>query len=414
VKAGQCAALNVPQWEHHAIQRGHTVATSGYFSPQPLYACTLRLLPREKLAPRTHGTLPLKSGVRVKLHTGTSEVIAAVYPMQGTCVRAGEEVLVQVKMETPVIAAPGDRFVLRALSPVQTIGGGTVIEALSRRLKRNRVEVLNDLRQRAEAVHDDKQFVEYCLRTADAMAVDESRLSLRAKLTRDRLKAILDELMHAGKVLCFSRDLYIHHDTATAAGWRIVDILGDFHRTSPETPGLSLDQLQQASQFDRPVLKGPVLKGIVSLLKTQGRLVERSKRLALAEHLPTFQEEDIEHLEAIESLFRQSAFHPPVAEELAEKTGASADTVQRIVKILVENERLVRVAENLLFHQTAVDRARDILVSFIREEGELESVRFKYLLDTTRKFAIPMLDYFDRIGVTRRSGNTRYLKTPPS
>jgi len=72
----------------------------------------------------------------------------------------------------------------------------------------------------------------------------------------------------------------------------------------------------------------------------------------------------------------------------------------------------VQVAEGLLFHCEAVDRAREILVDFLRQEGRLESVRFKYLLDTTRKFAIPLLDYFDKIGVTRRSGNTRYLKTP--
>jgi selenocysteine-specific elongation factor len=71
------------------------------------------------------------------------------------------------------------------------------------------------------------------------------------------------------------------------------------------------------------------------------------------------------------------------------------------------------VAEGLFFHREAVDRAREILVEFMRKEGRLESVKFKYLLDTTRKFAIPLLDYFDDVGVTRRVGNTRYLKSTP-
>ena len=80
------------------------------------------------------------------------------------------------------------------------------------------------------------------------------------------------------------------------------------------------------------------------------------------------------------------------------------------MQILIEQERLVRIENNLYFHCEAVERARQILTVFISKEGELESVKFKYLLDTTRKFAIPLLDYFDRIGVTRRAGYTRYLK----
>ncbi|OHB69859.1 MAG: selenocysteine-specific translation elongation factor, partial [Planctomycetes bacterium RBG_13_63_9] len=189
VKAGQCAALNVTQWDQGSIRRGHTAATPGYFAPRALYACTLRLLPRERLGLRTQGGVALKSGARVKLHTGTSEAIATVYAMEAARVEPAEEVLVQVRTDEPVIAAPGDRYVLRSLSPVQTIGGGTIIEALSKRLKRSREGVCQDLQQRAAAVRDDKEFVRYCLRTADAMVADEGQLALRAKLPRDRVKA---------------------------------------------------------------------------------------------------------------------------------------------------------------------------------------------------------------------------------
>jgi len=86
--------------------------------------------------------------------------------------------------------------------------------------------------------------------------------------------------------------------------------------------------------------------------------------------------------------------------------------VQKILQILIEQERLVRVEKDLLFHSEAVEKARQLLISFIKKEGQLESVKFKYLIDTTRKFAIPLLDYFDRIGLTRRAGYTRYLKNP--
>ncbi len=139
--------------------------------------------------------------------------------------------------------------------------------------------------------------------------------------------------------------------------------------------------------------------------------MERKHRLALPEHSETFSEDEQQLLENVESLFRDRPFNPPGCEEVLEHTTATPEKVQKILQILIEQERLIEVENNLLFHAEAIDRAKEILVSFINEEGRLESVKFKYLLNTTRKFAIPLLDYFDCIGVTRREGYTRYLKS---
>jgi len=116
-------------------------------------------------------------------------------------------------------------------------------------------------------------------------------------------------------------------------------------------------------------------------------------------------------LRSVESLFKTRHINPTKVEEVAESTKAGAEEIQKALRILIEQEHLVRVENGLLFHSEAVERAREILTSYIRKEGGLESVKFKYLLNTTRKFAIPLLDYFDRIGVTRRAGYTRHLRT---
>ena len=110
------------------------------------------------------------------------------------------------------------------------------------------------------------------------------------------------------------------------------------------------------------------------------------------------------------SIFRQQAFAPPSAAELAEKLKLPPAAVEKLLRILQEHQQLVAVAEGFLFHRDAIERARQLLVEHIRKEGRLESVQFKYLVDTTRKFALPLLDYFDRTGLLRRVGNTRYLK----
>ena len=398
VLAGQCAAVNVGHWEAQRIGRGHVIAAPGYFSAQEWYACALRLLPREKLL--------LKNGVEVKFHTGTAEVPAAVYSMTEGPMLAGNEYLVQVRTRTPIVAGPGDRFILRTLSPVRTAGGGMIVEALQRRLKRNQPDLCDDLRQRAAAVGDERRWVEYAARQAEGGAASADQLARRAKVPLARLQGILAELTRARTVVALDSSRYVHRDTLAALADRALAAVRQFHAQSPESPGMTPDQLRQATAMEKDVLDGAI-----EALRAAGKLVERNQRLAAAEHRTAFATQDAAHLEQIEGLLRHEAFHPPGPEQIAEKTGLPAATVQKILKILLEHQRVVKV-EDLLFHREAVDRAREILSAHLRKEGRLESVDFKYLLDTTRKFALPLLDYFDRVGVTRRVGNTRYLKTP--
>ena len=121
----------------------------------------------------------------------------------------------------------------------------------------------------------------------------------------------------------------------------------------------------------------------------------------MPEHRSSFGGEDAKLLETIETLFREKPFSPPNAAEVANQTGIPAAKVAKLLGLLREHGRLVQVdAAGMLFHSDAVARAREILAEHFRKEGRLESVQFKYLLDTTRKYALPMLDYMDRIGAT--------------
>ena len=398
VMAGQCAAVNVRHWDHRTIGRGDTLTAPGYFAPQEWFLCKLRLLPQQKLL--------LKNGSQVKFHTGTSEVPAKVYLIRGDRMQSGEEDIIQVRAQTPLVAGPGDHFILRTPSPAQTVGGGMIIEGVSRRLKRSRLNVYEDLRERVQAVLEEGRFVEYCVRSAESVAVGQTEIAVRAKVPQARLQGILAELVRDERIIALGPSLYVHRDTARETGDRVLEVVDDYHRRWPESPGITPDELRQSSRLEKVALEG-----VVGMLKSEDRLVERMGRLALPQHRTTFSQEDAEHLDHVESLFREQAFHPPSVKELVEATGATAGTVEGILRILREHQRLVPV-EDLLFHREAVDQAREILVDFLRKEGRLESVRFKYLLDTTRKFALPLLDYFDRVGVTRRAGNTRYLRIP--
>jgi selenocysteine-specific elongation factor len=398
VMTGQCAAINAPNWDYKTIKRGNVVAMGEYFSPQQWYLCKLYVL--------ASAGVQLKSGTGIKFHTGTSEVPATLYLLEGSIVAAGQQCLVQIKLSVQIVAAPGDHFILRSLSPVRTVGGGMIIESLPGKLKRSRPEVIQDARAGAKAVSVEKDFVEYCVKTAENFAASETELSLRAKILPEPLTKILAELVVEDKVLKVSSKKYIHSDSFAHIQQRLVEIIADFHRSRPESPGITIRQFCETSQLQKDVFDS-----VVKLLLSCGELVERKQCLALPEHREKFNEEEQKLIETVEALFTAQLFNPPKFEEVVEKTATAPDKVQKILRILIEQKRLIEIERNLLLHYDAVEQSREILISFINEHGKLESVKFKYLLDTTRKFALPLLDYFDRIGVTRRDGNTRYLKT---
>jgi selenocysteine-specific elongation factor len=398
VMAGQCAALNVGHWDHRTIRRGDVLTLPGYFTPQEWFVCSLRLLPREKLF--------LKNGAEVKFHTGTSEVAAMFYPLRGNHMEGGMEGLIQLRAKTPLVAGPGDYFIIRTPSPVRTIGGGRIVEAVDRRYKGSRPEVYQDLLERADAAMDERRFVEYCVRKGESPAVAEQAVAVRAKVPRDRLHNIFSDLAGEKTIFAISPGVYMHRDTATETEKRILDLLADFHRRSPESPGATTEQLLQYSALDKSVFDA-----IVARMKNCARLAETNQRLALPDHCSTYSDEDAKLLDKIEALFKGQYFNPPNLDEISQKTGGMQDKVERIVKILREHGRLVEVEKGLFFHVEAVERAKEILMAHFKREGRLESVQFKYLLDTTRKFALPMLDYMDRLGLTRREGNTRFPKS---
>jgi selenocysteine-specific elongation factor len=431
VLAGQCAAINVSHWEQQTVRRGDVIAAPGYFAPQEWFACALRLLPRDKLV--------LKSGAEVKFHTGTSEVTASIYPLVDGPMIAGTDTLVQLRFRTPLVAGPGDRFILRTPSPPRTIGGGTILESLPRRLKHKESAGIEDLNELARSwgcwaqagdgagattslppqnapypasghspaaaqrgQRDPRKFIEYALRTAEPPVVRTADLSYRAKLPPGRVQEVLAQLEREGTAVVLAAGLVAHRRALDRLKGQVEQAVGDFHRQSPASPGIAADQLRQCLG-----LEPDLLDGVIGRLIHEGRLAERHGRLALAGHQAAFGGEDAGHAETVEALFRRSLFHPPSAEEIVKETGIPAEKVQRILRILGEHQRLV-VIDDLRFHREALDRARQLLTDHLAREGRLESVDFKYLLDTTRKFALPLLDYFDRQGLTRRAGNTRF------
>ena len=396
-QCGQCSAINVPQWDHRTVKRGDVAASVGFFRPDQWYLCAMEIL-------RSHNGM-VKNGMEVKFHTGTSEVAGKIYLLEANVVSPGEKCLAQLRLNEPIVAGPNDRFVVRGLSPTKTIGGGEIIEAMPAKLRRSQADVIENCRQLASAVKNIRDFVEYCVKKPKKTAADEPELAFRTKLQVEQLRKILDELAAEGKVAAISKRTYIHADTLAGLSDGIIAIIGKYHRDEPDKTGMSFAELSEASGIMQEVLAG-----IIDLLVKNGAIRREKENFALPGYQPKFSEQQKKTIEAVESACRRRFFSPPTMEEIAGLAGISQDQLQGAVRTLVAQERLVEIEKGLFFHRDAIEEARSRLIRFIEEQGKLESVKFKYILDTTRKFAIPLLDYFDRIGLTYRDGYTRHLK----
>jgi selenocysteine-specific elongation factor len=400
---GQCSAINIPQWDHRTIKRGDVATVEGFFRPQQWFLCSLKVLASHKT--------PVKNGLAVKFHTGTSEVAGKIFLLQanplGPADQApvGDEALVQIWLNEPVVAGPRDPFIVRDLSPARTMGGGTIVEPIPAKLRRSKAEVIEQCRRLAKAVKNNKDFVEYCVETPKGIVANESELAFRVKLRIEQLKPILEELVERGKVKALSTKVYIHTRTLESVRDSIVSILRKYHSGNPDKTGLGLAPLAEASG-----LKQDILAAILDLLVKEGVVGRVKEQLALPGFKPIFSEKQKSMMEAVESAYKKRLFNPPLIEEAAILAGISQKDLHNTLRMLVGQNSLVEIEKGLFFHHDAIEQAKARISGFIKEQGKLESVKFKYILDTTRKYAIPLLDYFDRTGLTYRQGYTRYLR----
>ncbi|MFW6170723.1 MAG: selenocysteine-specific translation elongation factor [Planctomycetota bacterium] len=397
VRAGQCAAINVRHWDAGDIQRGHVVALPGYFKAEQWFVGQLQLLSGRQGS--------VKNGMQLKLHVGTAEVTAKAYLLEKDLAEPGDESLVQFRTFTPIVAGPGDRFIVRSLSPVRTIGGGMIIETISAKLKRSAQGLIDDLHQRREAVLDKSRFLEYALQSAKSGIAREADLATRTTTRLDQTRKHLAELVQQERAIALPGGQYLHRDTEEQLKQRAVDCVAGFHESTPESLGMTFESLRDQLQVERVALEH-----VLNRLREHGLLTQRNAHWASPTHSATFQGEDAKHVEIIDGLFRKMRFRPPKIDDVRAQTGLDRAKVEKLLKTLQQHGRLVRVEAGLYFHRETVDAARDMMIEYIRREGRLESVKFKYLLDTSRRFAIPLLDYLDTLGLTRRDGHTRYLK----
>ncbi len=399
-RAGQRVAINLTGVEVEDVERGDVVVTPGAFATATRLTVLLRLLPA--------AGNPLKNWQRVRFHLGTKEAFGRVRLLDREELPPGEECFAQLELEEPVVAVVHDRFVIRAYSPIRTIGGGEVLEVGGARYRRFRPEVLARLEHKLSGGAAGL-LLEELRRQKKPLLVDE--LAVRTGLEEPALRELATQLAAQGEVVVF--DLGGEAFLAAAphvAEWeeKLLASLEAYHARFPLRPGIPKEELRTRlfAAFP-PKLYQALLEGLAG----KGKVELRGQAVARAgfEVRPTPEQE--EKLRRLLEQFRSSPFSPPTGDEILKFLHPEGE---ELVNYCLQEGVLVKVGEGLYFLREALEEAWRRLEEYLRAHGEITVAAARDLLGTTRRFCLPLLEYFDRERRTRRLGDKRVLFRSPS
>lgn len=389
--AGQRVAVNLPGVDKDSLPRGSVLAAPGSLTSSYMMDARLQMLSG---APWT-----IKNMTRIHIYLSTGRSVGRVFLLDSEEILPGEKGLVQFRLEKPLVAQGGDRFIIRSYSPMTTIGGGMVLDASPVKHKRFKKETLERL---AELEKGDPA-APLLQRIRRESAVAAGVLEKQSGLAPETLLALLERLAAENKVVKVGNLLV---DAMALADWRsrILDALHDYHVVHPLAVGMSKALLR--SSLPKDVLQ-KIYDYLLSTLVEQQEVAERDGLVALKTHHPEPGPEEAALIEKIASLYLEGGFTPPILREVAEKVNLSGEQAETLAAYLAWSGTLVRLDEQLALHTEHFGRAKQILCHHFQEEKTLTAAVFRDKLGTTRKFVLPLLETFDRLKWTRRLGDER-------
>ena len=401
VAAGDRAAVNLPGIEQEEIRRGDVLCEDGVFAPTFMADARLRLLPS---CPRE-----LVQRARVRLHLGTAEVLGRVVLLDREVLLPGEQGWVQLRLESPVLAAWGDRFVIRRYSPALTIGGGRILNPHPEKHTGSGDGVVAAL-QGLDVAEPAAAVAPLVGLSRDGMA-REGKLAGDLGIAGDRLSVRLAAMEVAGDLVRTAVD----NEPCVVPGevwWRTAEemrtLLAAFHEDDPLRAGMNREELRKNCAF---ALAAELFERILEREEREGRVAVSGSAVRLAGHEISFTEEETGLRGRIEAELRKGKLEEiPDAGGLAPRLGADPGQVERILRALQSLGVVVHIEGSLVLHEARLRAVREQLRSYLERRGEIAVSQFRELIGSNRRWALALLNHFDGEGFTIRRGDVRVLR----
>lgn len=401
-QAGMRTAINFQGLEKEMVSRGDMVAAPGTLAPSHMVDVTLFFLPSN--------AKKLKNRTRVRFHSGTSEIMGIVVLLDRDELHPGDTALVQIRLEHLVCLVRDDRYVLRSYSPVRTIGGGHILNPIPVKHKPNKPEVLDHL---SALISDDVgQIVQHLIQDAGYGGCRHQHLRLMVNRPEKQLDQLLQTLLSQQLIFQIDKDTrtYIHATIFQEIQDATQVCISAYHQKFPLKPGIPKEELKTKLP---PAISGKTFLISLQFMAKSGHIKLAEEIVFLADHKVTLAVDQKDLKNNILAAYLDSGLSPPYFKDICLKLSAPAETAKEVLSLLTKDGQLVKIKEDLYYHREHLDQLRDRLVQFLSAEEEISTPQFKDMTGASRKYVIPLIEYFDSIQLTIRVGDIRRLRKRP-
>lgn len=400
VHRGQRAAINLAGIHHLEIDRGHELCAEGHLLPSQLLTIELRILSTLKK--------PFKDRTRVRFHVGTAELFGNVRLLDGTEIKPGEQAFAQVFLNEPAVTTWNQPFVIRQQSPMETIGGGRVLQPKASRIRKPTPLDIDMMRRLAG--NDPKERASASVYLSNDPAFASDSLSRDAGVTNG--EQIFRELVEGGDVLevklSVTRTATIHRQRFEILADRVVKVLERMHDQNPLRFSHSRQSLNsEFSYLDFPAL----LDAVVTELKNQNRVVLKNDTIALVGFGPKLSKGEKQLIGELIETVKAHGLTPVGVKELMQSAKKNKESVPQLLNLACENGDLVGITDDMFVHADILEDAKSRIGSEIQRTGGLTMSEIRQILDVSRKYSVPICEHLDSIGFTTRHGDKRLLNT---
>jgi selenocysteine-specific elongation factor len=390
--AGQRVAINLQGIAKDEIQRGDVITVPDKIKTTRILDAGIEMLADSSIE-------VLKSRSLVHFHTGTSEIVARIVFYGNEELKPGEKAFCQFRFKTPVTVMAGDRYIIRRFSPLLTIGGGEILDPSP--LRRKKQEKLQDLKVFEQGSLADKLSLK--MLQSGLIGLTQSGIEGWIKAEIPEIQNVIKSLVSAGGLIrCEGR--FLHKEVFDGFSNRIITLLSDFHKENPLKPGMLKETL-------RASFRGMEQRLFEALLGLVGQVVVEKEIIRLKSFTISLSDDKKILKDRIRNVLEQSEFHPPSNDELAQAIALKKTEVNELLKIMASEKSLVRINDSLYIPMTSYVKMMERLKTFFSRKNEMTVGEFRDILGTTRKYALPFLEYLDSNKVTLRVGEIRkFLK----
>ena len=399
-EAGMRTAINFQGLEMDAVNRGDVLSNINALKPNYMLDVSIHYLKSNKK--------PIKNRARVRFHTGTSEILGILVLLDKEELVPGESTVAQLRLDKPVAVISNDRFVLRSYSPVRTIGGGYILNPIPKKQKRFKPDVIKGLKRLLDKNPEDN--VSYHVGESGYRGLSFSDIKIMTNLHEKNLFRIVQDLLSKRIIILFDKDnqIYIHQEALEKLKNETIGYLDRYHSVNPLKAGMPKEELK--SKFPA-LVRQKLFHMMINEMANEGLIVQEENVVRMTSHKVSLGVDQADIRTKILSAYLSAGLTPPYYRELSKTLDIQASHAKDVLTLLLDEGRIVKVKEDLYFHVDAVKGLKEKLVDFLETNGEMTTPQFKDIAGVSRKYLIPLIEYFDATNVTIRVGDIRKLRS---